>query len=425
MRATFLAAAVIAAAAVATPVAADHGMSHEVTVSAIDNEQHLPSVAYNWQRDEYLVVWHNQFFNGRDVYGRRVDRFGRVLNEFVISSDLDDRAQPAVAYDWVNDRYLVVYIVDVFGDGSDYDVYGRLIGWDGPNPGWTEFPICTWTSSQWNPQVEYAGSQQEFMVVWTNTPAGVPAYVSARRVSPDGSTPHGGFTVSSGAEPRVNPQIAYNLARNEHLVTYDLVAGGGSGVDIWATRMTAGGTILGGGEFAVAAWPGTEEHPDVAACRLADKYLVVWQSLAGADNYDVYGRFVNGDGTIDGAPVLFDATSIDEREPTVGCMRDDTRFLVAWQQEYSSVGGPVGVQAQSIGSDHAKDASFAPRVIYVGETIHCTDPVIAGGDGGWFIAWEQDRQGTAHQDIHGRSVWELLGSGFEGSGFHGWSSHVP
>jgi len=425
MRGSIVAVSMMVLVAAAAPVAADHGMSHEVTVSAIDNEQYLPSVAYNWKRDEYLVVWHNLFFNGRDVYARRVDRFGRVLNEFVVASELDDRAQPSVAYDWVHDRYLVVYTVDVNGDGSNWDVYGRLIGWDGPNPAWTEFPICTWTSSQWNPRVEYARAQEEFMVVWTNTPAGVPAYVSARRVSPDGSTPHGGFTVSSGAAPRINPQIAYNLARNEYLVTYDLVAGGGTAVDIWATRMTAGGIILGGGEFGIAAWPDTEEHPDVAACHEADTYLVVWQSEVAPNDLDVYGRFVAGDGTVDGAPILIHSAAGDDAEPAVDCMRDSGRFMVAFQQEYSSVGGPIGVLAREVEANHALTPVFAVRTPSVSEPIQCTQPAIAGGEGGWMVSWEHDRWTTSYQDIHARPVWDLLGSGFEGNGFHGWTSHVP
>jgi len=47
-----------------------------------------------------------------------------------------------VAYDPTNDRYLVVYIYDVNGDGSDYDLRGRLIPWNGPDRGAT-YPIVS------------------------------------------------------------------------------------------------------------------------------------------------------------------------------------------------------------------------------------------------------------------------------------------
>ena len=34
-------------------------LSGDITISALNNEQVLPAVAYNWKHDEYLVVWQN------------------------------------------------------------------------------------------------------------------------------------------------------------------------------------------------------------------------------------------------------------------------------------------------------------------------------------------------------------------------------
>jgi hypothetical protein len=136
-------------------------LSREIIISALDNEQLPPAVAYNWKHREYLVVWHDKWAVGtRDIRGRRIAADGAVLAEFEIySNPTRDSAQPAVDYDPVNDRYLVVWIYDTFGDGSDWDVYGRFIPWAGPNPSVTEFPIITWPSKQWNPKVAYARTQ--------------------------------------------------------------------------------------------------------------------------------------------------------------------------------------------------------------------------------------------------------------------------
>jgi len=54
------AAMVVLAALLCPAVAsASHGQSAPVVISDLDIDQYLPQVAYNTQRDEYLVVWHN------------------------------------------------------------------------------------------------------------------------------------------------------------------------------------------------------------------------------------------------------------------------------------------------------------------------------------------------------------------------------
>ena len=110
----------------------------------------------------------------------RVSETGDVLTEFVVYENATkDSAQASVAYDPVNDRYLVVWIFDSSGAGTDWDLYGRFIPWDGPSASLTEFSIITWTTSQWNPVLAYPRTMEEFLVVWNNTYSGgsPPAYV--------------------------------------------------------------------------------------------------------------------------------------------------------------------------------------------------------------------------------------------------------
>ncbi len=374
----------------------------EITISEIDNEQYYPAVAYNSNHHEYLVVWHNLWGGGgRDIYAQRITASGELLSWFDVASGPNSRAQPSVAYDPVNDRYLVAWAYDFFGDGSDWDLYGRFIPWEGPDAGLVEFPISSWTSDQWEPIVTYARAQEEFLVVWTNIPASIPAYVSGRRIFADGSgfPPGDGFTIASHlTDNRVNPAVAYNLARNEYLVAYD------DGVDIFANRLTGAGIALGGGEFGIAGWPDTELHPAVAACRNADQYLVTWQSLVGTNNYDVYARYLTGAGLLDGGPLVVEDTTVSEIEPAVGCNEAGNKYLIAWQQQYSSAVGPYGVWGRMAFPDKTMgDASgiFAP---VSGMTMEAMKPALAGGRANYLVAWEHLRDGTAFRDIHGTLI---------------------
>ena len=384
------------------PVKGSALVGGEIVVSALNNEQFLPAVAYNSKHHEYLVVWHNTWGANADIYARRVNDRGQVLSWFTVVSDPKDTAWPSVAYDPVHDRYLVVWTYDVFGDASDWDLWGRFIPWNGPDAGLTEFPIALWNTSQWYPKVAYARAMEEFMVVWTNTynTGTPPAYVSAVRINAGNGNVGGAFTIDTHAtQSRVNPDIAYNLARNEYLVVWE-AAGGGS--DIWGLRMTGAGNFLGGGKFGIAGWPSSEERPAVGACSAADRYYVAWQSYQGTNNYDVYGRFVAGNGS-PGAVHHFDHTPINERNPDVDCNLNSKEFLVVFESQYSNPTGPYGVAGQPV-TPAGLGNPFKIRGIRAGEGTSCSQPAVAGGGTNYLTVWEHDRPGTSFQDIHGRLV---------------------
>ncbi len=132
-------------------------------ISSIDNVKHFPAIAYNSVHNEYLVVWHTEWVIGtHDIRAQRVSPTGQLLGDemLIFANDTRDAAQPSVAYDPVYDRYLVTFIYDYFGSGSDWDLYGRFIPWNGPSPFVHAFPLIEWPSSQMYPKVVYAGGAQ-------------------------------------------------------------------------------------------------------------------------------------------------------------------------------------------------------------------------------------------------------------------------
>lgn len=373
----------------------------EITISANDDEQYLPSVAYNWKHREYLVVWHDTWAIGtRDIRAARVSQSGQLLNLFTVYEHATkDSAQPSVEYDPVNDRYLVVWVFDAAGNGSDWDLYGRFVPWWGTSSNLTEFPISTWGTHQWNPKVAYNGVLEEFLVVWNNQyQAGTPPmYISGRRVKADGSGFPGGasdLTISDATQNRVNPDVTYNLARNEYLVVYD------NAVDIFGIRLTGDLSHNFGGEFGIAGWPGAEIHPAVAACKGADQYLVAWQAYQGTASDDaIYARFIGGDGALAGVHLIDDTTS-PEQDPDVACNQAGQQYLIAWQTRYTNV--KFGISGRLVHPDETMDTAF--DIVYPGSVTDRTQPAIAGSSTNYLIAWEHQRDGTSYQDIHGRLI---------------------
>ena len=407
--------------------------SAEITVSAQDFDEYLPDVAYNSVRDEYFVVWHDNNGTARSIKARRYTAAGSFIAEYTIAfedSPPRDNAQPSVAYDPVNDRYLVVWVRDFLGDGSDWDVYGRSVPWNGPDAGLAAFQINTFTSNQWNPRVAYGGTVQEFMVTWWNEGSGgVRSYISAQRVAAAGNTVGSTITVTYDAgEERVAPDIAYNQARNEYLVVYQRMDGGGG--NIYSVRISGSGSLLGGGDYGIAAWPSPETVPRIAASRVSDRWAVVWQSEISATNFDVYARLVwfDGMGAIQmTAPVHLPYSSVNESSPDIAAHPESSNFLITWRQQYSSTTGPYGISAQVLNATDVLGRTFTPRGVYIGENLDCDRPAVAGGVGDWMVVWEHPRDDTpSYRDIHGVILFnEIFSDGFESNDTSEWSSTVP
>ncbi|MCD4750527.1 MAG: hypothetical protein K8R59_14245 [Thermoanaerobaculales bacterium] len=393
----------------------------EIVVSALDNEQGWPAVAFAEGPDEYLVVWHNRWGGDYyDIYAQRISAEGTILTWFSIASLPNDSRWPAVAYDPSRDRYLVVWSYDSLGDGSDWDVRGRFIPRLGPDPSLTDFTLDSGSGSQVTPKTEFALAQDEFMVVWTNEYQVGPPDIAARRVFADGSGfPDSRFQVSGGVNPRLDADIAYNLARNEFLIAFQAwVPTPVDSFEIHGVRMTATGVILGGGELEIATLPSDDTQPAVASCHELDGYLVAWSSFEP----DIYARFVTGDGVLDGPPIHIEDNLYPDQLPDVACSLDGARYLVAWQTEYAF--GLNGVWARDVMPSHVAGPPF--RIVVPTSTSESTAPAVAGGAGGFMITWEHEREGTSYVDIHARTADPgLFQDGFESGDTTHWSSVVP
>lgn len=377
-------------------------LGEDIVISALNNEQYMPSVAYNSKHDEYLVVWYNQWGGSSDIYAQRISGKGKLVEWFFVGPTapsnpyLNDRLAPSVAYDPNQDRYLVVWAYDTFDNGSDWDIHGVFVNWNGSYQNPQQFNICDWPTQQDWPKVAYSPVEKEFMIVWMSEHPSLPAYISGRRMkASDGTFISTGsdFTISY-TDARVRPEISYNTGRNEYLVVYDNTH------DILATRFTAKGAPLGVGEFGIATWPGDETQPSVAYCWKNDHYLVAWQN----PQPDIYARFVNGDGSVSVEVLHLDYTSVLEMSPQVACNGSGNHFLVVWQQQFSSVTGPLGIRGQFVNTNKTLGAFFAIMSPTSGVSAEFTSPAVAGGNVSYLTVWEHDRASTTYQDIHGRLI---------------------
>lgn len=403
-----LAAALLAPGAIeaASQPSAVPPMGGSFAVSQRDSEHLGQAMAFNWERNEYLVVWQDGAA-GAAILGQRVTGQGRLVGPVPVSistnqADQLPRHSPSVAYDPVHHRYLVVWAVDVSGDNSNWDLAGRFIPWEGPQQAQPEFWITDWTGSERQPQVVYAGAQGEFLVALVHERGGgVQPYIAGVRVRAGGGFA-GSVNIASGGEARGRPQLAYHPGRNQYLVAHEVRRG--VSWDVEAVRLGGDGSVLGGGAFEIASNTADEAHAAVAACDNADQYLVVWRSQNEQGQADIHGRIVDGNGNPAPGIVIHAAGGVGDW-PALACHSALQQYLVVWQQQDSETGaksGILGARVNLQGDHDAVPLEIAPPSSVPADAGR---PATARGFGpSYLVTWQQGRAGTAYQDLYGRLV---------------------
>ena len=362
-----------------------------------------PVVAYDSAHDEYLVVWETiQAGDHHVIDARRVSASGYLYPEFTVYDDTYNSLQPAVAYDSVHDRYLVVWSYDSAGDGSDNDIDGRFIPWNGPNTSELMFGIDESRQNSDKPRLAYSALADEFLIVWKveeTVPfiAGGMIYHDKTGISVAISDGDGGTYVKDF------PDVAYNAARHEFAVVWDEDVGRGSqDLDIHGIRLSDAGATLTPGDFSVTTSTSDEQHPAIAACAGANEYLIAWQQEinSGPDD-NIYSVMMSGTGSLANHYVV-EGTSSDQASPGVSCNLAGTEFFMAWNDYYASPTG-WGIWATVVHTDFTDEPGFdivAPSWTNSGRFY----PQVASGRTSTMVVWQHARDNTNYLDVWGLIV---------------------
>jgi hypothetical protein len=371
-----------------------------------DNWKWSPAIAYATQHDDYLVVWETVLVGGHHaIFGRRVTALAQMGPEFLVYSGDYNSLQPAVAYDGTHDRYLVVWTYDSAGDGQDNDIYGRFIPWDGPSAGEAAFGVDNSRYNTDKPRLAYSPTSDEFLIAWKVEAS--PAYIAGGLIFANKT----GLPVdiSSGPEERDFPDVTYNLARNEFIVTWDeFVDHDDRGLDVYAIRLDHDGAPMGTGEFAVATGAFNEQHPSVAACSAADTYFLVWQQQVNHTTDDnIFGRMISGAGVL-GPSYGVAGTTLPQRYPRVTCNPRGYEFFMVWHDQYADPLLRWGVWASVVSPNFVKEAvNF--QVVAPNDYADRLYPVAAAGKNTYLVVWQHGRDSVSYLDIWGQEVRLIAG----------------
>jgi hypothetical protein len=367
-----------------------------------------PSVAYNPKQHLFLVVWQKNGY----IHMRTVNERGSLLaSERVLNNSFGGFADhPDVAYNSAADQFLVVWNQTVWTPTNNVYIYAARLDGTGQTT-LANFYATAMGGSNW-PAVAFNinGAWFDFLLVWNEgveiwaqRVAGVHGAGNtgggelmgfAFRVAPDAAT----------SATYAQPDVAYNLNRNEYLVVYTRDASGGIGsgqLDIYGRRVTGGGVKL--AEHPIDDSPSDQYTPAVAAYRLdtGTPYLVVYSDeFFHAPQPDVGGMFVNGDGLIVGYKFIANSSGIDQKFPDVASSDQLGGYTVVWQRYFSD----WDVWGRRISHDGVMQDAFSISVYgdFVIVGFHETEPAVAGGSPVALAAWQGDGWGSGTRDIAGR-----------------------
>jgi len=354
-----------------------------------------PSIAYNSNRDEYLVVWWNDRPGNDDIYGRRVSGNGALIgNWFAIAAGTGhERQYPDVAYNSQADEYLVVWQDDIYASifARRVSATGQLL--DG------EISIGGQGDWNWGAAVAYASTENKYLVVWSEEVWMLSYELIGKEVSSAGS-PGSRFVIETDyVNSLAGADLAYNRAGNEFLVVWRE----GSGEDdVYGRRIEmAGGAGTLGSAFPIFQSASDEVNPAVAALPGhggQGQYLVVCEASEW-----IQGQLVASDGSLEGSLIDVSAFS-DASNPAVVGTESTGQYLVVWAKDEYVPPPPtyVGILGRAI----SIDGNPVSEEIAIGGFLADNAAVAGGSHGDFLVIFDDLPPEAGSGEVYGR----LLGN---------------
>lgn len=236
---------------------------------------YYPAVASDSVNNRYLLVYDKALpSTGRHhAYGRLINSTGSDHgSEFAISSAGGDLTMPSVAYDKLNKRFLVAWTDS--RDDTRYLTYGQLVNADGSLRG-ENFVISHGSDIQWYPAVSYDSINQRFLVVWQDYRAESGTY--GQLVNADGSlyktASDINFPISNASFSAGNPSLAFDEVNQRFLVAWQDYRSGDA--DVYGQIVNADGSLYNTANFVISDASSEQSPPSVAFDNVDERFLVV------------------------------------------------------------------------------------------------------------------------------------------------------
>lgn len=240
------------------------------------------NLAYDRALNRYLMVYTVFTGSSSDVFGRFISIEGRDIGSSFVIAGAPGRSEerPIVAYDSVNRRYMVVWHEY---SGTSF-LRGQLLAADG-SPVGTPFEILSTTFYLNAKAIAYDNVNQRYLVVWDEVNKGHSAIMGQLRDRDGGVVYYGSapyLDITNYGFDGSFPDVAFDSQSEQFLVVWENAMGGVTGpADIGYDRplfgrMVASSGAFSGDVFALASSGQYHTSPTVANDSVNHRFLVAW-----------------------------------------------------------------------------------------------------------------------------------------------------
>ncbi len=289
------------------------------------------AVVYNSVHDEYLVVWSiKQDDYSTDLWARRVGSDGTLYPYFNIAASAGKKLEWAdAAYSPTQDRYFAVFQDPSDQDPNDINLSAVMFDYDGNHLS-SFIEVDHSLNAQDMPAVAYNSLDDEFLVVYVNQTS-ICSEILARRFSAatglpaDASHPIRTCEADNWNE---GSDVAYNPLRNNYLVSYIHFQTMDQIYYSYMDAKLADSTLSTlSPEFQLSGQGISSYLGHITAGR--DEYLAVWTT----NDYKIYAQRVNYDGTlpVPGTGFLITPSSINNFLTALSATNQG--YWIAWSHD--------------------------------------------------------------------------------------------
>jgi len=361
-------------------------------VSAASGDQIEPAISFDGTN--FVTLWRNT----SDIYGTRVTTAGVVLDTRVQGGNTVGgvsvvdasgvQSSPTVACG--NDGCLGSWVDTRDQATLGSDVYGVVIDPATFLPG-TEFAVASLDRVQTEPSA--VALVDGWFLAWRDNSTGV-QYPLGARIAGDGSLiDPDGILLSTGNNAQVDPSVQ----RGEGAWLLLWSDSRSVGNDVLASRFADDGTLADDAPITVAGSPRAQSQPDVTFD--GSRYVAVWTDLRPTAR-DIYGGRVELSGeTPDGSGFEVTAGSRDQAAPQIA-WSDGAGGLVVWHDRR---GASFAIKAAVVDSDGTVTNTDIDVCDAAGDQLR-PDVAFDPASGLYLVVWSDRRDGVGTNDIYAARV---------------------
>jgi hypothetical protein len=376
------------------------GSTFQISFSGFDTED--PVLAYNPHLEEYLVVWLNDRLSNDDIQAQRVSAGGELIGSpfFVSSGPGGNRYVPDVAYNFQRQEYLVIWALDTAGSG--FELHAQAVTAQGGLTG-PDVIFGTGIYSIAGFHVAYSTASDKYLVVrgWASQPSD---YLYGQVLNSDGSVSGSSFTIAGPISNVQGAHVAYNRSRNEYLVAWSEYPSPTGSREVRARRVQGNGTPMYPESLtitdlaehqwaeAVAAMPTDPDH---------GQYLVGFEHVPSTTaEQSLWALRLEGEGQALGSHLPVFETEEENIDLALAANEHSLRHLAVCKRTYTGIHGQPSV---ILGRELSLEGLPVGEEVWIAME-NATSPAVAAGPAGQYLVVFADKPGTSTIDIYGR-VW--------------------